>query len=74
MGCVEMNKTGISWTDYTLNPLTGCSKISEGCDHCYAEEVYRRHGWDFTPTVRPERFKEILNLPSGSRVFIGSVT
>jgi len=29
-------KTGIEWTDATWNPMTGCEKISAGCDHCYA--------------------------------------
>lgn len=29
--------TGISWTDATFNPWIGCSKVSPGCDHCYAE-------------------------------------
>ena len=28
--------TGIEWTDETWNPMTGCTKISAGCDHCYA--------------------------------------
>ena len=27
-------KTGIQWTDATWNPMTGCTKISKGCDHC----------------------------------------
>lgn len=31
--------TGIEWTDATWNPMTGCTKISAGCDHCYAETV-----------------------------------
>lgn len=29
-------KTGISWTDSTFNPWIGCTKVSPGCDHCYA--------------------------------------
>jgi protein gp37 len=43
--------TGIEWTNETWNPMTGCSKISAGCDHCYAytvaqtktREIYLRH-------------------------------
>lgn len=31
--------TAIEWTDATWNPMTGCTKISSGCDHCYAELV-----------------------------------
>lgn len=35
------DRTGIEWTDATWNPMTGCTKISAGCDHCYAETVAR---------------------------------
>lgn len=40
------DKTGIAWTDATWNPVTGCSKVSAGCKHCYAERVFPRayHG------------------------------
>lgn len=34
-------KTGIGWTDATWNPTTGCTKVSAGCDHCYAETMAR---------------------------------
>jgi protein gp37 len=34
-------KTGIEWTDATWNPVTGCTKVSAGCDHCYAERLAR---------------------------------
>lgn len=37
-----MNKTNISWTDFTWNPITGCTKVSEGCKFCYAEGVAER--------------------------------
>ncbi len=30
------DRTGIQWTNATWNPMTGCTKISSGCDHCYA--------------------------------------
>lgn len=38
--------TNISWTDSTFNPWWGCSKVSPGCDHCYAENLDRRTGRD----------------------------
>lgn len=39
-------KTGISWCDHTFNPWIGCTKVSPGCDHCYAErENDRRFHW-----------------------------
>lgn len=34
----------IEWTDHTFNPWTGCTKISPGCDHCYAEGWAKRSG------------------------------
>jgi len=35
-------RTGIEWTDATWNPMTGCTRISAGCDHCYAALVAER--------------------------------
>jgi protein gp37 len=37
-----MKTTKIEWTDKTWNPITGCTKISPGCAHCYAEVMTRR--------------------------------
>jgi protein gp37 len=37
-------ETGISWTDHTFNPWWGCTKVSAGCDHCYAETLDARWG------------------------------
>jgi protein gp37 len=34
----------IEWTDHTFNPWTGCTKITPGCDHCYAESWAKRSG------------------------------
>jgi protein gp37 len=34
--------TGIEWTDTTWNPVTGCDRISTGCDHCYALALAKR--------------------------------
>lgn len=34
--------TGIEWTEATWNPLTGCTKVSPGCKHCYAERMSKR--------------------------------
>lgn len=36
------DKTGIQWTDATWNPLRGCTRVSKGCEHCYAETVANR--------------------------------
>ncbi len=37
-----MAKSSIEWTESTWNPLTGCTKVSDGCEHCYAERMARR--------------------------------
>jgi protein gp37 len=37
-----VKKTSIEWTDLTWNPVTGCDRISAGCDHCYALTMARR--------------------------------
>lgn len=37
-----MSTTKIEWTDSTWNPVTGCTKISSGCAHCYADMMARR--------------------------------
>ena len=36
------HKSNIEWTDATWNPVTGCSKVSDGCKHCYAERMAKR--------------------------------
>lgn len=36
-----MSETIIAWTDFTFNPWLGCTKVSEGCRHCYAETFTR---------------------------------
>ena len=60
--------TAIEWTDATWNPVTGCTKISAGCDHCYAERFSERfrgtsgHPFEtgFDLTLRPERLDQPL--------------
>ena len=43
------DKTGISWCDATWNPIRGCSRVSEGCRHCYAERVAMRFSGEGQP-------------------------
>lgn len=69
-----MNKTGISWTDLTWNPVSGCSKVSPGCKNCYAEAWSHRWKRSFEVTLRPEKLKEVRNIPSGSKVFVNSMS
>ena len=69
-----MNKTGISWTDLTWNPVTGCSKVSPGCKHCYAEAWSHRWNRSFEVTLHPEKLEEVKKIPSGSKVFVNSMS
>jgi protein gp37 len=39
-----MAETTIEWADFTFNPWTGCTRVSPGCDHCYAEGWAKRSG------------------------------
>lgn len=70
--------SSIEWTEATWNPVTGCTKISPGCDRCYAERVTRRF-----PQTYPDGFKltlrpDALNLPLRWRrprtVFVNSMS
>lgn len=36
------DKSNIEWTDATWNPVTGCTKVSKGCEHCYAKRFSER--------------------------------
>jgi protein gp37 len=75
-------KSNIEWTEMTWNPVTGCTKISPGCKHCYAERMARRleaMGSDryrngFEVTLHPD----LLDIPRGWRqprvVFVNSMS
>jgi protein gp37 len=74
--------TQIEWTDATWNPVTGCTKITRGCDFCYAErfsERFRgvpqhpfRNGFDLT--LRPDRLNQPLHWRQPRRVFVNSMS
>lgn len=71
-----MNKTKIPWCDYTWNPITGCTPISDGCRHCYAAAIARRFwkGRKFSDIqFHPERLGEISKIRKPSRIFVGSM-
>lgn len=46
----------IEWTDHTFNPWWGCTKVSPGCTHCYAESWAKRYGHDIWGTNKSRRF------------------
>lgn len=72
-----MGDTSIEWTEKTWNPLSGCTKVSPGCDHCYAKTMHERfHGpgsFD-TVTLHPERLTQPLRWRKPSRVFVNSMS
>ena len=69
-----MAKSRIEWTDETWNPVTGCTKVSDGCRHCYAERMAHRFGWDFgRVTVHEDRIGLPLRWRRPRRCFVCSM-
>ncbi len=58
-----MAKSSIEWTESTWNPVTGCTKISPGCKHCYAERMAKRLQAMGQPNYR-EGFQVSLHEPT----------
>jgi protein gp37 len=73
--------TGISWTDETWNPISGCTPISEGCANCYAMAMAKRlqaagkggyeNGFDIT--LHPDRLEQPGRWRKPRRVFVCSM-
>ena len=55
--------TKIEWTDKTWNPVTGCTEISRGCDHCYAKRLAER--FRDTPAIPSKTASTSPCAPSG---------
>jgi protein gp37 len=76
------DNTKIEWSDATWNPITGCTEVSPGCDHCYAKTFAER--WRGTPghhfengfdlTLRPERLDQPLRWKKPRRIFVNSMS
>jgi protein gp37 len=74
--------SNIEWTDATWNPLRGCTKVSPGCKHCYAETFAERfrgvpghpyeHGFDLR--LVPEKLIEPLRWKASRMVFVNSMS
>ncbi|MGW4488407.1 DUF5131 family protein [Amycolatopsis sp. NPDC004368] len=67
----------IEWTDTTWNPVTGCTKVSPGCEHCYAETLHERFngkGSFATVTLHPNRLDLPLRWKKPRRVFVNSMS
>jgi protein gp37 len=48
--------TKIEWCDHTFNPWWGCTKVSPGCDYCYASNSSKRYGYSVWGKDAPRRF------------------
>jgi protein gp37 len=76
------DKSKIEWTDATWNPVRGCTKISPGCKHCYAEVFAERfrgvpgHPYErgFDLRLVPEKLEEPLKWKSSRLVFVNSMS
>lgn len=72
----------IEWTDATWNPVTGCSKVSPGCKHCYAERMAKRlqamgqpnYANGFEVTLQPHMLELPLEWKRPRRVFVNSMS
>ena len=73
----------IEWTDETWNPVTGCTRVSPGCDHCYMYALYPRltamgvPGYEGGPDevrLLPERMQAPLGWARPRRVFVNSMS
>jgi protein gp37 len=74
-------KSDIEWTDATWNPVTGCTKVSPGCAHCYAEAITLRfgRGGPFLPgkatiKLHSDRLKLPLSWKFPKRIFVNSMS
>src|SRR5258708_6578080 len=72
----------IEWTEQTWNPIVGCTKISAGCKHCYAETMAKRlramgtPGYEkgFALRLLPERLADPLNRRKSTVYFVNSMS
>ena len=74
--------SAIEWTHSTWNPVTGCTKVSAGCDNCYAERFSERfrgvagHPFEsgFDLTLRPERIDQPKRWRRPRMIFVNSMS
>ena len=75
------DKSAIEWTDSTWNPVTGCTKVSPGCAHCYAEAITLRfkRGGPFLPgqseiKLHRDRLEMPFSWKLPRRIFVNSMS
>ena len=75
-------KTKIEWTEVTWNPVTGCTKVSEGCRNCYAEKMakrlqamgVKRYQNGFQVTLHPDLIDLPLRWKKPRKIFVNSMS
>src|SRR5688500_17934946 len=68
-------RSSIEWTDSTWNPVTGCTQVSAGCDHCYAMTLAHRRLREFYLRQDPVRTTEVARAdPFAVRLWPDRVT
>ncbi len=73
-------RTSIEWTESTWNPVTGCTQVSPGCDHCYAKTIAERfrggpaYPRGFDVTLRPHKLDQPLRWRRPRRIFVNSMS
>jgi protein gp37 len=75
-------KSLIEWTESTWNPVTGCTKISAGCKHCYAERMAERlrvmgqanYANGFDVTLQPHMLEHPLRWKKPQTIFVNSMS
>jgi protein gp37 len=78
----RLQKSTIEWTEATWNPVTGCTKVSPGCAHCYAETFAERwrgvkgHHYEqgFDMRLWPGRLEQPLHWRAPRRIFVNSMS
>ncbi len=76
------SNSSIEWTESTWNPVTGCTKVSPGCAHCYAERMTRRltamglpnYKDGFTLRMHPHVFELPLRWKKSQTIFVNSMS
>ncbi|MGQ0739950.1 MAG: phage Gp37/Gp68 family protein [Bacteroidota bacterium] len=67
----------IEWTNKTWNPVTGCTKVSQGCKNCYAERIYERFNGKGTfknVICHDDRLQQPLRWRNHSLIFVNSMS
>ena len=85
-----MQTTRIQWTEMTWNPVRGCSRVSKGCEHCYAEETAGRFingtfkgfvhkigdeaRWTGKVSLMPKKLNEPFGVRKPTKIFVNSMS